>query len=544
MVRTSIRIANSLGGTQVCFQIRLRGDALHDSGTDSIVYDVIIADIEGNPLCELHGLEIALHGHQPDIVDARYDVVYRPLEHSESSAFLTCKLLAPSVATSIASTPLDEPGFHRSLSGEGSSLSSSLLSSPGTSTTLLSESTAPSSVSDAPETLVYEYIRGDEMSIQAAILSLDSSASYTLLFIADDGLNGDAVFGFTRALRKEYPLWTIHAAVFDAMWDPTQRAKAAQELLAVCKDEPEVKIDSTGAVFVPRIQLAHPPSSQVSFSPDEPWTLDGLKVTQTERPVASSDHFVVRVTGISATYPGFWEFVGKVDGADTLFTGITTGPIATHVSIHNGSIVEADTDLFIGNDVITGPSALAAAIVATAVGSSTFSHSERTVGLRVLIHDPKIDLGAAILAVCSALGMTASLVTSLSTSQLEPHYLSRPQIVLSASLDPQETRTLRSIAAPRHGRVFLWNHREEGLLGQVDPWGLGDAIRVAMQFLQTHRGALLTYSPPSQLLPTTPGVVPVQTQLFDPKKSYLLIGGIGSLGLHIALWMYEVSTCL
>ena len=30
--------------------------------------------------------------------------------------------------------------------------------------------------------------------------------------------------------------------------------------------------------------------------------------------------------------------------------------------------------------------------------------------------------------------------------------------------------------------------------------------------------------------------------LFNEKKSYLLIGGIGSLGLQIALWMYEVRS--
>jgi hypothetical protein len=28
---------------------------------------------------------------------------------------------------------------------------------------------------------------------------------------------------------------------------------------------------------------------------------------------------------------------------------------------------------------------------------------------------------------------------------------------------------------------------------------------------------------------------------FDPSKSYLLIGGIGSLGMRLALWMYTAS---
>ena len=45
--------------------------------------------------------------------------------------------------------------------------------------------------------------------------------------------------------------------------------------------------------------------------------------------------------------------------------------------------------------------------------------------------------------------------------------------------------------------------------------------------------------PPEDHLPMN---IHVQSKLFDDTKAYLLVGGIGSLGIHIALWMCQVRS--
>ncbi|KAI0737725.1 KR domain-containing protein [Daedaleopsis nitida] len=85
-----------------------------------------------------------------------------------------------------------------------------------------------------------------------------------------------------------------------------------------------------------------------------------------------------------------------------------------------------------------------------------------------------------------------------------------------------------------HGRTFLWNY-SDGLAS--DPWALGDALQNAIHHVRSH--SAISYTPLSDLLQGISSSAASSNNLFDASKSYLLIGGLGSLGLHVALWMYE-----
>ena len=93
-------------------------------------------------------------------------------------------------------------------------------------------------------------------------------------------------------------------------------------------------------------------------------------------------------------------------------------------------------------------------------------------------------------------------------------------------------------------KTFDWSDARHGLKALLaeDPWTVGDVLRLALskfpEYSEVVHGPLELIDAP---LPTE---VPIATDLFNEKKSYLLIGGIGSLGLQIALWMYEVSSTL
>ncbi len=88
-----------------------------------------------------------------------------------------------------------------------------------------------------------------------------------------------------------------------------------------------------------------------------------------------------------------------------------------------------------------------------------------------------------------------------------------------------------------HTRLFSLN--EIGGLLQTDPWCIGDALRLAIPKTKSVDLSSTKSNKMNDLIQNS-GIGVKRAYLFDSQKSYLLIGGIGSLGLHIALWMYQV----
>ena len=79
---------------------------------------------------------------------------------------------------------------------------------------------------------------------------------------------------------------------------------------------------------------------------------------------------------------------------------------------------------------------------------------------------------------------------------------------------------------------------EAASIAANQPWTLGDALR---QVTARRWNSLAAFTPVSSLLASLPAFSGQPAEMFDPEKAYLLVGGIGSLGVHMALWMYEVS---
>lgn len=90
--------------------------------------------------------------------------------------------------------------------------------------------------------------------------------------------------------------------------------------------------------------------------------------------------------------------------------------------------------------------------------------------------------------------------------------------------------------------MFPWNHPNSGIahILETNSCSVGDALRVALRY---QPGASSTLCPPLDLIASAiPDSVPLATTLYSPTKSYLLLGGICSLGLQLAHWMYANST--
>ena len=492
----------------------------------------------------MEGIQVELHGHRVKGLERRYEVVYRPIGLSLSRKQDNRLRRIPSLAAISSPGLLHKRGLPDSISDLGylHSPPSPALSA-STDSGSLPDSTNPSTPGESSHLVVFSFVRGEEIRIQADITSLDSAEALTLLFTAQDGVDGDAASGFTRALRKEYLLWTIRLLIFDVSWTPYQRARAAHELASLDTKEEEMKVESDGSIMVPRLELAAPPSVRAPLAVNKPWALIGGDVIQMDLPNLSPNHTVVEVSAVAADASGLWVFMGNSSSQPVV--GITADPIASHICIHRGCIVESETALFTTNDgaVLLGPPILATTIVALAVGASAFSRPERLAGRHVLILSPDPELGAQILDVCNRLGMEATLLPSLAEDRLSSLYLRKPDFILSSTHDARDVSIIRSILASTTGRILLWNHPEHGLAGitRRDPWAVGDALRAALLYHENGRSPLVPYTFPYQLLPAEVTTASLSTKLFDSSKSYILVGGIGSLGLYIALWMYQVS---
>ena len=91
--------------------------------------------------------------------------------------------------------------------------------------------------------------------------------------------------------------------------------------------------------------------------------------------------------------------------------------------------------------------------------------------------------------------------------------------------------------------MLLWNHPGEGVAALTidQPWIVEHALTLAVAHLRGKpERPVSSYVPTTSLLAGLPASVARSPDIFDPEKAYLLAGGIGSLGMHMALWMYEV----
>ena len=477
----------------------------------TMVYDFKITDGTGNILCVLEGMEVSLHGYRMKTLERRFDEVYRPTKIS----LAWCK------EDNVNSNAIGGTDGQPKGNANSSLYSSSLI--------------AHANKAATPDIVIVPYVRGDEMTIHACLTKLDPLQTLTILFVADFGVSGDAAKGFTRALRKEHPAWTIRLVAFDDTWSSWQRAEALQALVELYPKELDLRVDANGTVFSPRLELMDPPRQTNTFSVYKPWKVENGHVLQTSLPLQQVDNVIVHVSKYGPSRSGIWSFVGAVEGVPHQVIGVSSSPVSSHVLVHKGCVVEVDQQTF-RNTI--GPPILALTLVALAVGPLAVSSSIRLAGKLVLIVEEDPTLRAQLGVVCVSLGLVVVTLSALSPADLESLYDKNPQFILSGAQDPATITIMYTLVAPG-GRLFPWNSPEEGLASIIRnrPWDLGDALRCVIGW---NNELADTYSHPSAILEIYPQVVSGAADLFDPEKAYLLVGGIGRLGSHMALWMYKV----
>ncbi|KAI0068531.1 hypothetical protein BV25DRAFT_1817381 [Artomyces pyxidatus] len=485
---------------------------------DSVVYDATIIDEHGNALCVMEELELSRHG-QPALhrVDKRFTLAYEqaPLSvaHVRRKSAGNPEIIPPSHSTNGHAAPQD------------------------ISSTAVKSDSHPFIVAQTRPVIHYGF--GEEIGIQSQVSDLDPLSELSIWFVASAGLDGDALLGFARSFRREYRLWTVRSVVFEGSWTKEEMEKAVESLSGDTDVELELSVDAEGSVFVPQIVAVPSPEEPVIFDPEKPWTYSKSGLRQLPTPPVPDEHVRVQISATSCNDDHFWEYVGLVDGDPTRpVMGIHPGVLSNIAVAHRGSL--AVLPRFDTINGISGPPVLAMVIGVLGIGIHSFSHLERLKHSVILVTDSDTPTGGQIIEFYRQAGLeVVTLPSQPSLSAIRRVASRNPRIAVSGYRGLGDIQTLKR-ALSSDARVFLWNHPETGIswILEHDPWLIGDAMRLAV-----NAGGLeisVPFRSPVDFVSIKSLRVDVQA-IFSPDKCYLLIGGIGTLGLQIALWMYQMG---
>ena len=383
--------------------------------------------------------------------------------------------------------------------------------------------TSPVVKSTGVEPVFLSYTFGQEMVLQQEIFTLDATHPLQLWILAEDGIDGDSVTGLTNCLVKEFTSWEVHAAIFPPHFDHERRKETVLTHRGWLKNEIVIRFDTEGMPYVPKIFYTAPP---------------GIKEGSPDRNTSTSlqqDHVSISTSSRSSSSLSYHGFVGSVlESKSTDFQrgdivlGVTKGGTTDHITCSAGCVVSLNEGTNIS--LVAGHSlalVVASIILGPERGPDTSTNAPP---LKVVLANDD-DLSKDLFTLLS-------LVPDFATVSRYDAPLDYQFDVVVSSLE--ESATHPEFACWGNNLV-LWDQILSNML-EESPWRVGYYVRTALRLFESMVADLnhnISCSPRTD--PQKPSESPQSTTLFDPKKSYILIGGCGDLGVHLALWMYQVN---
>ncbi|KAF8154856.1 hypothetical protein B0H34DRAFT_540683 [Crassisporium funariophilum] len=405
-----------------------------------------------------------------------------------------------------------------------------------------SQTNPPSTLFDPADAFVYEYVQGGEIDLQWELSGLNVLQNLDIWITATEGRDGGAAYGLVRAMRREYSSWTIRLVIFPASYDEDMRQDLLQKVPMELRMERDLVVssDRPNTFLVPR--LVPIPSPSFAFNAE-----NALQDTKNLPP----DHVVLLPLSVSnqAEVTGFVAsvVVGNQTGfaEGSIVVGLTNMTIEKSMVVDVASIAPLPKTFVAEAPIIAALiPGFAAAVIAP--GLSTFSRPCRLRSLRILLTHADTAIGTTIQTVLSRRSARFTEATqNISLYQLTKLQNEPYDLIISGYTDHSYTQVLNTLLKPIGGKLFSWADKMAGLAARlhVDPCSVGDALRYAMEVMETH---LASVRLPTSMLPSPMCHLQHQEKnsgtpraLFDTRKTYLILGGIGTIGAHLALFMYQ-----
>ncbi|KAK7039743.1 polyketide synthase [Favolaschia claudopus] len=394
-----------------------------------------------------------------------------------------------------------------------------------------------SSIEGRPLPIIFSFEYSRVLDLQPTILAAMSSGAADIWIEATlDTFNGAVAIGFARSLMQELVAIKIHLVLFDASWESHARSSVIQELsLMPLSIETELVIDHRGVVLVPRI-CSYPLRAPDILNKQEYWVVQSAShVVQPPLPSPDSSHLLVQICSLSEPQGGLQGIIGTVVNSTSLewpsgtrIVAVVQSPQSNFVLVHEGQVSAVPKDADEGQYVHL-------ALVWTMAALGLRLHSKPSKVLKniqaVILHTGKF--AASVAHIIEHLGVKTILISPILPLVL-PQLTPGDVIIGGLPIDFAATVTQSNCVS-----MFNWDHPVKGALSSIaqNPWLVGVTIET---YLHQSLASVSTDSntlSPEHLLPETFDVT--QSLILADNKFYLILGGIGSLGLQIAIWMYQ-----
>ena len=382
------------------------------------------------------------------------------------------------------------------------------------------------------------YAFGMEIELQEQIKNLDVDRDISLWILATEGIDGDAAGGLVKSLSHEYTNWSIHLGVFDNESNESSRVDQILAYRGCLVYDIIVHFSKDGTASVPRVIPSAPPSPSNKFHPIiSGWRSTPFGLFQSQLPSLSDQQILVNIRYWSEPISSYRGFSGAIVQSKYFafkpgqrVVGITNHQVSNKLVCSAGSVMVLDTDD--EADVFT-EYAIASAITTLVLGPArTMDGPPNKPPLKVLLADEE--------AVSRKLGRFCSAIPSLIQTRTGTiNDDERFDIVLTSSKELAERPEIRLW----RGHIFVW----DDVLRQMtsgDPWVLGHLVKTSLRLAKVNSS--ISESPVISPGATPRFMIPApvdqkDSPLFSSSKAYLLAGGMSDLGVHFALWMYQVS---
>jgi hypothetical protein len=402
----------------------------------------------------------------------------------------------------------------------------------------------PSPDKDQGLILVLPFVHGMEMAIQKELLAHSHSDPLVLWFTATKEEHGSAAIGFSRSLRREFLGWQVHVTLFDGAWSSEEHEQLVLGQLFSMNVETETFVDAAGAVWVPRVTLAAAPSVDHSFDEEQPWSMRKRELVQHDYPAVQSNHVIVDVQAVSSSEGNLRGYIGVVRNSERLVVGIMSGEVTNVISTPERAVADLPASF---KGLTDRPPLLAAITIALGLDARALEAPVYTTKEAVIVTHSDTALGSSIVALLEGVGYKVCPVPStIGRHELANLRKHNAAFMFSGYNDPA-TLSILEQALSTSGSFFSWNNDYTGVSKtlQTRPWVIGNTLRAVLPLLDSEDYPREAFSTPLEVVkstfPDSRLMAKNECKLFSSEKTYLLVGGIGSLGCQIALWMYQVS---
>ena len=342
----------------------------------------------------------------------------------------------------------------------------------------------------------------------------------------------------SRSLRRELVSVDINLVLFDPVWKAESKVAIIQQLSNFPYLESEIVVDSSGIVLVPRL-FSFPPRAPAILDPSRYWVMEQSgNVIQPALPMLGPRQVMIKISSVSNAESGLQGVVGMISRAasskwtvGTRVVTIAQSVLSNFVVVQEDQVAELPEDC---NDGASANLALPLLFMALALRLD-LRPLESLREIQVIILQTG-EIANEIVRMLQHIGL-APLLVSPSLPLTLPRL--SPGDIIMYGLPDVSARAIPSVTGVL---LFNWQDATHGALCAVaqNPWFVCTTFKAHMSsFLRKVTVNIGSLTPEQQL----PSDFEVSSSItFKRDKSYLIVGGIGSLGLQIAIWMYRVSS--